>query len=103
MVWGSRFLRGGRRPGAVAEGDVKEEEFSGESVGGDLGFTEEVDALFRAVRTLRDWDCGEGIGIDLRREFNSEALRTQRDRRKERPKSNRQECLCHRKAGAEDV
>jgi len=36
----------GVEPGAVTEGDVKEEEFGGESVGGDLGFTEEVDALF---------------------------------------------------------
>jgi len=36
----------GVEPSAVTAGDVKEEEFGGESVGGDLGFAEKVDALF---------------------------------------------------------
>ena len=82
---------------------MKEEEFGGESVGGDLGLPEEMDALFQGVRTLRDWDCGEGIGIDLRREFNAEALRTQRDRRKERPKSTGKSACATGRPGAEDV
>jgi len=36
----------GVEPGTIAAGDVEEEEFGGESVGGDVGFAEEMDALF---------------------------------------------------------
>jgi hypothetical protein len=47
----------GVEPGAVTEGDVKEEEFGGESVGGDLGLTEEMDALFQGGADV------EGLGL----------------------------------------
>jgi hypothetical protein len=40
------FFGVGVEPGAVAAGDVEEEEFGGECVGGDVGFADEVDALF---------------------------------------------------------
>ena len=36
----------GVEPGAVAAGDVEEQEFSSESVGRDVGFAEEMNALF---------------------------------------------------------
>jgi len=42
---------------------VKEEEFGGESVGGDLGFAEKWMPCFKAVRTSRDLVCGESIGV----------------------------------------
>ena len=41
-----KFFGVGVEPGAVAAGHVKEKEFSGEGVGGDVGFAEEMDALF---------------------------------------------------------
>jgi len=42
---------------------VKEEEFGGESVGGDLGPPGGDGCLVSGRwRTLRDWDCGESIG-----------------------------------------
>ena len=37
----------GVEPGAIAAGDVQEEEFGGEGVGGNVGFAEEMDALFQ--------------------------------------------------------
>jgi len=40
------FLWVGVEPGAVAASDVEEEEFGSEGVGGDVGFAEEMDALF---------------------------------------------------------
>jgi hypothetical protein len=48
----------GVEPGAVAAGYVEEEEFGGESVGGDLGLPEEMDALFEGsadVEGLGSW------------------------------------------------
>jgi len=57
MVWGIQdFFGVGVEPSAVTAGDVKEEEFGGESVGGDVGLPEGWMPCFRAVRTLRDWD-----------------------------------------------
>jgi len=41
------FFGMGVEPGAIAVRDVEEEEFGGQGVGGDVGFTEEVDALFQ--------------------------------------------------------
>jgi len=40
------FFGMGVKPGAVAAGYVEEKEFGGQRVGGDVGFAQEVDALF---------------------------------------------------------
>jgi len=59
----------GVEPAAVLAEDMEKEEFGGEGVGGDVGSRRRWMPCFRAVRMSRDWACGKGIGIDLRKEF----------------------------------
>ena len=42
------FFRVGVEPGAVAAGHMEEQEFGGESIRSDVGFAEEMDALFQS-------------------------------------------------------
>jgi hypothetical protein len=54
------FFGVGVEPGAVPAGDVEEEKFGGEGVGGDVGFAEEMDALFQGSVDI------EGVGFLIR-------------------------------------
>jgi hypothetical protein len=55
--WREKFCGVGVKPSAVVASHVEEKEFGGESVGGDVGFTEEVDPLFQGGADV------EGSGV----------------------------------------
>ena len=49
------FFGVGVEPGAVAAGYMEKEEFGGEGVGGDVGFAEEMDALFEGGADIEEF------------------------------------------------
>jgi hypothetical protein len=51
------FLWVGIEPGAVPASYVEEEKFGGEGIGGDMGFAEKVNALFKRGADV------EGVGF----------------------------------------
>jgi hypothetical protein len=53
----------GVEPCAVAAGDVEEEKFGNEGVGGDMGSAEEVDALFQGSADVRGFGLFGGHGF----------------------------------------
>ena len=57
----------GVEPGAVTAGDVEEQEFCGESVGWDVSFAEEMDALFEGSADVDSFGVLKGHRLNLKR------------------------------------